>query len=159
MNYLVYAIGAMIAWGFWGFLPRLAVSGLDFSSAQVWNWIGGTFIIVPSALFFGAKFGVNNPSYYYAILGGVCGSIGGLLYNKGLCVCGDHTATVIAVSALYPVVSIALTFIFLKEKLNAWQIVGISLCIIGATVLGLSSRIELKKDVAASIEVLESPGK
>ena len=150
MNYLVYAIGAMIAWGFWGFLPRLAVTGLDFSSAQVWNWIGGTFIIVPSALFFGAKFGGNNSSYYYAILCGICGSIGGLLYNKSLSLCGHHSATVIAVSALYPVVSIALTVAFLKEKLNVWQIVGIALCITGATVLGLSSRIETKKEVGVA---------
>jgi transporter family protein len=145
MNYLVYAVGAMIAWGFWGFLPRLAVSRLDFSTAQIWNWLGGMLIVLPSAMVFGAKFGANHPSYYYAILAGICGSVGGLMYNKSLSICGGHGATVIAVSALYPVVSIALTFIFMKEKLNIGQILGISLCVLGAMVLGLSSRTEMKE--------------
>jgi transporter family protein len=155
MKYLLYSIGAMVCWGFWGFFPRLAVSSLDFSSAQVWNWIGGTFILLPSACYFGAKFGGNNPSYYYAMLAGISGSIGGLLYNKGLSICEGHSATVIAVSALYPVVSIALTFIFLRERLNVWQIVGIVLCIVGATVLGLSSRMERADEQSPSLSAAE----
>ena len=157
MKYLLYSIGAMVCWGFWGFFPRLAVSRLDFSSAQVWNWIGGTFVILPSAYYFGAKFGANNPSYYYAMLAGISGSIGGLLYNKGLSICEGHAATVIAISALYPVVSIALTFVFMRERLNIWQIVGILLCIVGATVLGLSSgmgRAEEPSPAVSSAEVV-----
>src|SRR5258708_34598948 len=81
MKYLVYALGATVFWGFWGFLPRLAVKGLDFSSAQVWNWIGGKVIIVPSARFFGAKVGAKNPKYFYAVVAGHWRSLVGQRYT------------------------------------------------------------------------------
>jgi transporter family protein len=151
MNYLVFVLAAMCMWGLWGFLPRIAVSRLDSTSAQLFTWLGGTILAIPSVLIFRDKIlavanvedgsgGFNHYLPYACAMGaGVCGMVGGFMYNKALSQCGENTATVIGISALYPVISILLTVIFLKQKLNLGQIAGVVVCISGALLLAYSS--------------------
>ncbi len=140
MNYLGYTLLAMLGWGVWGFLPGLAVTRLDPISTQIWNWIGTTSVVVPCIICFKFKPDFSSNYYVYGLLAGMCGMFAGFMYNKGLSLGGaDNKPTVIAISALYPVISILLTFVFLRQRINAGQVIGILLCISGAIVLAVSS--------------------
>jgi bacterial/archaeal transporter family protein len=158
MHYLVYVLGAMIAWGFWGFLPRLAVSRLDPSSAQVFTWIGTSMGALPLALIYRERvFNTDNlaaPLFLglvCAVGAGVCGFFGGLMYNRAFASCGDNTPAVIGISALYPVVSILLAVVFLKQRVNFGQFAGIALCVVGAVLLAYFSRSDAKKSEPAPV--------
>lgn len=164
MHYLVYVLGAMLAWGFWGFLPRLAVSRMDPSSAQVFTWIGTSLGALPLALIYRERVfnGDNLAAPLFlgvacAVGAGVCGFFGGLMYNRAFAVCGDNAPAVIGISALYPVVSILLAVIFLKQRVNPGQFAGIGLCVTGAVLLAYFSNPEVKKaEPAPAVEAAET---
>jgi len=50
------ALIALILWGFWGFLPKVATRYIDPSSALVYQAIGGTIVGLGVYYRLGAKF-------------------------------------------------------------------------------------------------------
>ena len=173
MSYMVFVLGAMVMWGLWGFLPRIAVSKLDSTSAQLFTWLGGTILAFPCLIIFRDKlFAAMNADvktsafdhylpYACALGAGVVGMTAGFMYNKALSQCGENTATVIGISALYPVISILLTVIFLKQKLNVGQVAGVALCVTGAVLLAYCSssapaKIEQQAKPVESVEAAET---
>ena len=140
MSYWVYVMGAMVCWGLWGFLPKLATSNLNFKDATVWEWIGMLAVALPCLWLIGGRPATGNGSFIYALLTGVAGLGGALLYYKAMSLCGPNVANVVVVSALYPVVSILLTIVFLQQKLNMGQLLGIVLCLVGTAVVARFSQ-------------------
>lgn len=139
MSYWVYVVGAMVSWGLWGFLPKLATARLSFKDATVWEWIGMAAVAMPCLWLLGGRPATGNGSFVYALLTGMAGLAGALLYYRAMSACGPDTANVIVVSALYPVVSVLLAVLFLQQKLNPGQLIGIALCLAGTVVIARSS--------------------
>ena len=140
MRYLVYTGGVIVAWGLWAFLPKLATSRLDYKTAIVWEWLGMVVLVVPCLIMLGGRIDTGKGAFGYAVVAGICGLSGGLLYYKAMSVCGEHAATVATLSAVYPVVSILLAVLILHEKLNMGQVAGMILCLAGALLLAFCSR-------------------
>jgi bacterial/archaeal transporter family protein len=138
MHYLVYAVAAMLMWGIWGFLPKLAAARLDFRSASVWATIGNLSIVIPILLSLRAKPSTGEGAYSWSIASGLCGAIGGLFYYKALTMAGPNASSVITISALYPVVSVILACTFSREQLSTTQMIGIALCVAGGLLISTS---------------------
>lgn len=136
MSYWVYVSGAMIMWGLWGFLPMLASQHMGYKDATVWEWIGMLAVALPCLIMVrGRPSTGDGGACWYAMATGLCGLAGALLYYKAMAASGDYSANVIMVSALYPVISIALAFAILGQTINAGQAVGIILCLTGSLVI------------------------
>lgn len=135
MKYLLFALAAMLIWGLWGFLPKLATGSIDCRSATFWTWTGMLIVAMTCLALVGGKPQTGGHSFLWAMATGFCGLLGALFYYKAMSMAGGNTATVIVLSALYPVVSVLLAALILRERLNAGQLVGILLCTVGAVVL------------------------
>lgn len=140
MNYWVFVFGAMIMWGLWGFLPKLASNRLSYTDATVWEWIGMSVVALPCLWIARGRPDFGNGAGWFALATGVCGLLGALLYYRAMASSGTHTASVIVVSALYPVISVILTVAILGHKINMGQAAGIALCLAGSMVLARYSR-------------------
>lgn len=136
MNYWIYVVGAMVMWGIWGFLPKLATQRLSYRDATIWEWVGMVVLVLPCFLLASGKPATGNGAFWIPMATGLCGLTGALLYYKAMSLSGDHTVNVIMVSALYPVISILLAFAILGQSITAGQYVGIGLCLAGSLVLG-----------------------
>lgn len=78
---------------------------------------------------------MHGKGIIYAFLAGLVGSIGGLLFVHS--VSKGKASIVITLTALYPVVTILLSFIILKEQLTMKQAIGIILALISMVLLSI----------------------
>jgi len=121
-SWLGAALVALMCWGFWGFLPKLALQYLDQKSVLVFQTLGS--VIVGTAVLASIRF---QPQWHFrgalfAVLTGVSGLVGFLFFLTSLRT--GKASVVITLTALYPFLSILLAFVILKEPISARKMVG-----------------------------------
>ncbi len=128
-SWLLPTLICTCCWGFWGFFGKLASRTLEAQNLMLLSAFGALCLFPFTALIFYKyfTFETNQMNYYYAILGGFVGSLGGLFFflsiNKG------EASKVVCITALYPVITVILTYFILKEPLSASKLAGIVLAI------------------------------
>lgn len=128
--WLIYAILALVIWGFWGFFPKLSTGYIEPRSAIVFQSIAAVVVGIIVLLFaLKLKPEMHPRGVLFAALTGVTGIIGALFFMYALS-SGGKTAAVVMLTALYPVITIALSFIFLHETVTFVQSVGILLAML-----------------------------
>ena len=121
-DWLIFAILAMLVWGFWGFFPKLATNYLSPKSVLVYEVIGAVIVGVVVLFLVNFKPKVNTKGITFAILTGIAGSMGALFFI--FAVSRGETSVVVTTTALYPLITIALAFLILKEPVTLKQGVG-----------------------------------
>ena len=121
-DWVIFAILAMIVWGFWGFFPKLATNYISPKSVLVYEVIGAIIVGVAVLFLINFKPEVNAKGITFAILTGIAGTLGALFFI--FAVSRGETSVVVTTTALYPLVTIALAFLILKEPITIKQGVG-----------------------------------
>ena len=121
-SWVIFAILALLVWGFWGFFPKLATNYISPKSVLVYEVIGA--IIVGMAVLFLVNFKpeVNAKGITFAILTGIAGTLGALFFI--FAVSRGETSVVVTTTALYPLITIILAFLILKEPITMKQGIG-----------------------------------
>ncbi len=116
------AIFIPVVWGLWGLLPKLAVRHMSASHAMVYQ-VGGAvlFGIILMALI-GFRPQVEPRGIAFAVAAGMCGMGGAFLYL--LAVSKGKVSIIVFMSAMYPIVTIALSYIFLHETISLKEGIG-----------------------------------
>ncbi len=128
-NWLIYALICSLLYGLWGFLGKLATKSLNYKTAFVYEAIGATltiiFIIASSK---NLNFEGNIAGIVFALLVGVCGTVASLIFFKAIEI-GPVVST-ISITSLYPLITVLLSYLFLKEAITIPQIIALILAII-----------------------------
>jgi len=137
LNWLTYALITLVFWGLWGFILKISYKYL--------NWVEAYFFSVLAsftlALIIFTIFKIRDPNWrinsyiYIPLIAGLCGSLGGLFFNKALE--KGEASLVIPLTALYPTITIILASIFLNERIGIHQIIGIFLAIIAIILISI----------------------
>jgi drug/metabolite transporter (DMT)-like permease len=128
-RWLVFSILTVVLWGVWGFLPRL-LDRMSPEQMQVISTLG--LLPVMAALVWRRErlAGTNiKRGCALALAAGLVGSAGMLAFYR-LMNAGQNAATVVPFTSLYPLVTILLAVLLLKEKLNVVQIAGVALALV-----------------------------
>src|SRR5687768_14141205 len=123
-RWFIWALTAIACWGVWAVLAK-AVS-LSSAQVQIYSTVGMIPVIALLAL--SPKVRAERHSkagIAFAFGAGLLGCFGNLSYYKILEM--EKAATVVPLTALYPLVTILLAVLFLRERLNLIQIVGVAL--------------------------------
>ncbi len=131
--WLLYALLCVVWWGAWGFLSKL---GSDQASPQRLQILFTIGIIPPSALAWaklGFKVETDRRGAIYGILNGVFSGLGMLAYYAALA--RGKASIVGPFTALFPLLTVALAFAFLRERINRVQAVGIILALAAVAIL------------------------
>jgi transporter family protein len=124
-TWLPAAFLCLFSFGLWGLFTKLTVIHIDSRSALIYQTIGVVFIGVITLSMANFKPATDTKGLIYAILTGAAYGIGCLFYfiaaSKGKIV------TVVTVTALYPLITIILAFLLLKEAVSLKQWIGIVL--------------------------------
>jgi transporter family protein len=133
-EWALYSALALLAWGLWAFLPKLALGFLDPKTAFMFEVIGGAITGAFLVLILQPQLeAVEIRGIIPAILTGMLGYIGLLCFMYAI---REGKICVVApLTALYPVVTLALAMIFLKEKINIVQFAGIILALISVVLI------------------------
>lgn len=129
--WLVFSLAALVLWSLWGFLPKLATAYLSPSSILIYEMIGSILVgvLVLSSLHFRLEF--HPKGMLYGVLTGMAGLLGSLAFL--FAVREGQLAVVVTLTALYPVVVIALSFFLLDEPITLKQ--GISIFLASVAIL------------------------
>jgi uncharacterized membrane protein len=128
-RWLAHAILTVLLFGAWGVLPRLQSQAVTAGQYQALSTLGVLPVIAGLCFARGLRRGsAPGRGATLAFVAGLIVSGGNVAYFHAL-QSGDMAATVIAVTALYPVVTVLLSLVFLGERLHAAQVAGVLLAL------------------------------
>ena len=125
---------ALLLWGLWAFLPKLAMKqSMEPHSVIFYEALGGWCSILP-LLFYIKEPLVRDKKAVGIIFCGTSFSLVAILcYYTALKI--GPVATVSTITAMYPVIVVALAWIFLKEKMNGRQFVAAAMAMVAIYLL------------------------
>ena len=124
---------ALIIWGFWGFFPKLATRYMSPQSLIFYQGLAGLLVGLASLFMIGFKPEVHPKGILFAFLTGVMGLLGGLFYLFALA--RGKVSVIVTLTALYPIITIALAAVFLKEPITLKQGCGMVLAVLSIILL------------------------
>ncbi len=126
-SWVFFAVLALLLWGVWGFTARLAAESIGWREMTVLASIGSVSSMIVFALLTRPNLSYPLDAFMLAFIVGVLGFMGAPIFYAAL---ERHpSAIVIVVTSLYPVVTIILSTLILKEALTTRQVIGIALAI------------------------------
>ncbi|MBI4148727.1 EamA family transporter [Candidatus Woesearchaeota archaeon] len=136
-TWLVYAILAFLLWGFWGFFPKLTTAYIKPPSAMVYETAGALIVAVVVLLFLiKGRPELHSKGILFAVVTGMAGITGAFFFLSSLSV-GGKTSVVVTLTALYPLITILLSVLFLHETVTITQGMGILLALIAILLISL----------------------
>ncbi len=132
-SWLSSALAALMFFGLWGFFTKLAVNHIDSKSALIYQTLGVLVIGLITLSTMNFKPASDSKGFSFAVLTGLTYGIGCLFYfiaaSKG------KIMTVVTLTSLYPVVTIVLSYLLLKEDINTRQCIGIMLAFVAIVLM------------------------
>ena len=129
----LYAILTVVTWGLWGVFSKLASNYAKPRQALLFQTVGVIAFALVVFVMENFKIEWNLAGFSWAALGGFFAFIGFLTFFAALE--KGSAATVVTLSALYPLVTILISIAFLHERLTTRQGVGITLALIASALL------------------------
>lgn len=128
-RWLLWTAAAVLAWGVWAVLGKLIGGRLTDAQSQALSTLG--FLPVMLALPLARKRLVRTGrrvGYYYALAAGAVSCLGNLPFYD-LLSRGAKAAAVVPLTSLAPIVTVLLALMFLRERLNRVQVLGVGLSV------------------------------
>src|SRR5258705_6267233 len=118
-RWFLWTLLAVFCWGIWAVVPRLIGNALTASQSQALSTIG--LLPVLALLLRSANSETKNPArnrgIAFGLAAGVLTCVGNIAYYY-VVNSGEKATAIVPLTALYPVVTVMLAFIFLHERLN-----------------------------------------
>ena len=124
-RWLIWSLVALLSWGVWALLSKVVGDSLSAAHSQALSTIG--LLPVLLALGLSKRLSATGNQYrgaLYAVVGGALSAAGNVAYYHAMNL-GGKAALVVPLTALYPLVTVLLAVLLLKESLNSIQGVGV----------------------------------
>src|SRR5438874_3145555 len=139
-KWLFFTLVSMVLWGVWGLIAKVAV---DLTSAYQNQVVATVGLLLSLTLFARSKnlaAGSNKRrGAFWAFLTGLCGGLGNVALYLSFSH-GGKASIVVPLSGVYPLVSVILALLLLREKLNRVQLAGIGLAVIALILLNIPDK-------------------
>ena len=127
MNWLGFSLMAVGLWGLWAFLSKVATLQLPSEAVYLLS-ITGHLVVVGYLAATGGLTIPWQPAGLAAALGaGICMAFGLLCFFKALA--GAAASVVVPLTALYPVVTVILSWTLLHEGFTLQRLAGVALAL------------------------------
>lgn len=126
-GWMIWSGLALLCWGVYGFLPKLAVQYMRPQSGIVYQAIGGAILGVGMLFALQFKLETDIRGVGFSVATGFMAILGALFYLKAAT--EADLSLITPVTALYPMVTIFLAAVFLHESISWRQVGGLMLAI------------------------------
>jgi len=135
MNWLVSSLVAMVCWGVWGLLLKLGSEYFDWQQTFI---VTSIVTLTASLLVFfwlRPSINVHSAGFGYVLSAGVLGLVALIAFYSSI---GSGKAIIVVpLTALYPVVTIFLSYLVLHEEVSLVNGVGIVLALVAILFISL----------------------
>lgn len=137
--WLFWSLASIVLWGTWGLVSKVASAAMDAYVNQLLYTVG----LAPLMIFVawsvhkenaGERHNRRASGIFWAFLTGILGGVGNLAFFQALIV-GGKASVVAPVTALFPMVTVLLALIVLKERLGRVQWAGLTLAFVAIYLL------------------------
>lgn len=133
--WLWYALIGIFFWGLWGFLSKIGADAASPIQMQILFTLGMLPVAAAMLLQTRAKLDRNLGGITYGLLCGIATGVGTLGYYAAL---RQQSASVVTpVTGLFPVLTVVLAFVLLRERLNKVQMTGMLLALASVVILSI----------------------
>ena len=133
MHWMAYAGVAMALWGVNGLFMKLGTNCVSARSMVIWV-TAGFLIFLPFVWWFTSLSGLSAMVITVGLLGGLVNGLGNWAVFASL-ERGAKASVAIPLTALYPLFTVMLATVFLKERPTSLQWLGIALAVAGGAML------------------------
>lgn len=134
-DWFIFAIIALLLWGVWGFFPKLATNYISPRSVLIFQAIAGIVVMLIVLASLNFKPEIHAKGITFALLAGLAGSIGGIFFLYA--VSKGKASVVVTTTALYPIVTILLASLILKEPITLKQGIGILFALVAMVLFSI----------------------
>jgi transporter family protein len=135
-KWFLYSMAAVLSWSCWAFSAKFGSEQLPPNSMQFLGAFG--FLLVGFVLLIAMRFRLelNPKGAGYGVASGVLLASGTIALFAAYRT-GANTAVITTATGLYPMVTILLAIIFLKERLSRLQLVGVLFAIAAMVIFSI----------------------
>jgi transporter family protein len=131
--WLWYAFLGIFWWGLWGFLSKIGSVKASPLQMQILFTLGMLPVAIGMLLHVRGKIDRDRIGISYGLLCGIATGLGALGYFAAL---REQDASVVtALTGVFPILTVVLAFIVLRERLNKVQIGGMLLAVAAIVIL------------------------
>jgi transporter family protein len=137
MHWIIYAGVAILLWGVNGLFMKLGTNRVSARSMVIWV-TAGFVVLLPWMWKMTSLAGVSTKVLLVGLIAGAVNGLG----NWAVFAClekGAKASVAIPLTALYPLCTVALAMVFLRERPTGLQWIGIALAIAGGAMLSYES--------------------
>ena len=138
-KWLFWSLITVVLWGVWGLVSKVASAGVDAWVNQLLYTAG----LAPLLIF--VAWTVHRRStqekregraagVFWAFFTGILGGVGNIFFFQAM-VAGGKASVVAPVTALFPMITVLLAMIFLRERLGRVQWIGLALAFVAIYLL------------------------
>jgi transporter family protein len=135
--WLAYSLLTIVAWGAWGIVSKIVSDRIDANTNQVYFSLGLLPLMLAvhrSPRFRAGERRTNGAAW--AFLTGILGGTGNIAFFHAL-VIGGQASMVVPATALYPLVTVILAALVLREKMRTTQQLGLALALAAIYLLSM----------------------
>lgn len=132
-SWFIPAVMALLLWGVWGILQKLATNQMPPRNVYLVSALGAIAVVLVIVATSRFPLHLSAEGTLFAVVAGICSALGGLLFLHA--VSKGEASVVITFTALYPVVSIILSFVLVREAVTLKQGIGIVLALFSMVLL------------------------
>jgi transporter family protein len=133
MHWMIYAAVAIVLWGVNGLFMKLGTNRVSARSMVIWV-TAGFVILLPWMWKLSGFSGLSTRAILVGLIAGAVNGLG----NWAVFAClekGAKASVAIPLTALYPLCTVGLATVFLKEHPTGMQWIGIALAVSGGAML------------------------
>ncbi len=131
--WLSYALLCILCWGVWAFLSKLVAGEMTPMQIQVLFTIGMFPVVLMALVHLRWKVDTDFRGAACGILNGVFAGLGLLAYFAALA--REKASIVSPITAIFPLLTVVLAFILLRERMNRVQMAGVVLALTSIFIL------------------------
>ena len=137
MHWIIYAGVAILLWGVNGLFMKLGTNRVSARSMVIWV-TAGFVVLLPWMWKMTSLAGLSTKVLWVGLIAGAVNGLG----NWAVFAClekGAKASVAIPLTALYPLCTVALAMVFLRERPTGLQWIGIALAVAGGAMLSYES--------------------
>ena len=133
--WLWYALLGVFLWGLWGFLSKIGSDTASPMQMQILFTLGMLPVAIGMFIQMRGKLDRDRVGITYGLLCGIATGVGTLGYFAAL---RDQNASVVTpLTGVFPVLTVILAFVILRERLNKVQMGGMLLALASIVILSI----------------------
>jgi bacterial/archaeal transporter family protein len=134
-KWLLYSLLSLVWWGIFGFLGKVGADRISPAQMQIFFTIGMIPVAIACALRLHFKIATNRRGVSYSVSMGLFAALGCLAFFGAMKT--GKASLVAPITCLYPALTVVLSLILLRERLNRVQTLGLVLAMVSIVILSM----------------------